>query len=89
MSNSIYFPNGGACPVCNGNTDAKCYCEWDTLGIKTEQRNEFHIKQVYDVEYPETLICNCGNDKFTVGLGSYFTAAKCTSCGLEVCVHDG
>lgn len=31
----------------------------------------------------------CGGLQFEVGCGSYYTAIRCTNCGIEQCVHDG
>lgn len=31
----------------------------------------------------------CGGDEFNVGTASWYTAIRCTTCGWELCVHEG
>jgi len=59
--------------------------------IKLKQRNDFKFKkQSYDKGYPKTIICKkCGNDKFIIGQGDYYTAIKCPNCGYEIEIHEG
>ena len=35
------------------------------------------------------IICNCGNDNFTLSYGNYEIFAKCTECDLEDSVYSG
>lgn len=84
-----YFVEENLCPVCL-EVDFHCSCSFEEIGIVTKKRNDFKVvKQSYDTEYPETLICKCGNDKFLVGQGNHYTAIKCTICGLEIGIHSG
>ena len=60
------------------------------FGLKAVDRGDFHIGQCYENTPAKTLICSvCGNDRFIVGQGSYFTAIKCDKCEYEICIHDG
>lgn len=89
------------CPICNKEPDNDDFrelehlngCDYDkkNRALKCKQRDDFKLrKQSYDDDYPKTVICiNCGNDKFTVGKGSLYTALKCPVCGVEVCIHEG
>lgn len=50
----------------------------------------FHIGQCYEDLPAKKLACAvCGNDKFVVGSGSYYTAIACDTCKWELCLHDG
>ncbi len=34
------------------------------------------------------IVCDCGNDKFTLRYGNYEMFAKCCNCGVEECVYS-
>lgn len=57
---------------------------------KTKEIN-FQLHQAYDSpNSTKQIVCNyCGNDKFYVGKGNYYTVVKCLKCNQEECVHDG
>jgi hypothetical protein len=50
----------------------------------------FHIGQSYDEWKAVPQECaKCGGLTFHLGRGDYYTAVRCTECGLEHCVHSG
>ena len=64
----------------------------ESIDIEIEEKDDglFHIGQCYEKEVAKTLFCKkCGDNKFHVGRGNYYTAIKCVNCGWEICEHDG
>jgi hypothetical protein len=49
----------------------------------TERRQ----RQANDKDAP-TVICDCGNDQFTLYQENYDTQARCTKCKLQESVHS-
>lgn len=72
-------------------SDTFIYNDW--FGVESgtkEMLNDFIKKQKCvgkSIEL-ETLICECGNDTFKVGIGDHLLAVKCTSCGKEYTVTE-
>lgn len=72
-------------------SDTFIYNDW--LGVESgakELHNDFTKKQQCadgSIEL-ETVICECGNDTFKVGLGDHLLAIKCMSCGKEYIVAE-
>jgi hypothetical protein len=57
---------------------------------RDENRNDFHIGQIYEKKPATTLVCKtCGGYNFIVGQGDYYTAIKCPVCGYECMIHEG
>jgi hypothetical protein len=84
----LLCPICGLCHHCHSSDYESKACQ---SKIREAERGDFVFeKQVYDENFPKTIICRvCGSDKWIVGTGSYFTAIKCINCKYEVCIHDG
>jgi len=69
----------------------KNYEEPDYKDVIIETKKDcFQIGQCYEDKPALKLECKkCGNDKFFVGSGNYYTAIKCPVCKWEVCIHEG
>ena len=57
-----------------------------------------YVKESYDTFYyhygkskkvPYSVICECGNNEFTLKYGNYEIKAICTKCGRSDMVYDG
>lgn len=63
--------------------------EYDLIEVE-KKPTYFHIGQCYEKTPALRISCaKCGNDKFIVGQGSYYTALSCDICKWELCIHDG
>lgn len=72
------------------NNDREYPCDTYQDILEESDEDLFEIGQVYDNDPAKKLVCKlCGNDKFYIGKGDYFTALKCPTCLYEICVHDG
>ena len=61
----------------------------DFVGFN-ETDNTFHIGQVYEKNAATTVFCKrCHGTEFNVGVGSYYTAIRCTHCKWELMIHEG
>lgn len=58
-------------------------------GFHVSDRLTFSIGQDYTDGAAHELVCDCGCVTFSVGVDSYWTGVKCSSCGREMCVHAG
>lgn len=72
-------------------SDMFIYNDW--LGVEGGNREvhyDFAKKQKCAGRYIEleTVICECGNDTFKVGLGNHLLAVKCLNCGKEYIVAE-
>lgn len=58
--------------------------------IQELEIDEFEIGQGYEERVAKKIRCKkCGNEKFVVGVDSYYTAIKCPTCKWELCIHSG
>jgi len=62
---------------------------FDDVIEKVTDDETFVIGQVYEDRAATTIACKiCGNKQFNVGLGSYYTAIRCPTCGWQFSIHQ-
>lgn len=72
-------------------SDTFIYNDWFGVESGTKKMcSDFIKKQKCDGKSIglETVICECGNDTFKVGIGDDLLAVKCINCGKEYIVAE-
>lgn len=89
QKSGYYLEGAGAFGWHDEDTDSPCYRDFESFYKKIEDK-PFHIGQSYTNKPARRLACiECGATSFEVGMDDWFTAIRCTSCGWEVCIHNG
>jgi len=97
---NIYIPEIGIYNpyACDGDDDYKELPDkykkfYDGFGeprlIEWKRDKLFHVGSSKK-DIAVTAHCKkCGGKEFNVGSADYWTGIKCTTCGYEVCIHEG